>query len=346
MHINQHRKTAYEGAFGFLDYPAQNQPVTAGTWYDLASLTKLFTTTAFLQLVAQGRCGLDTPVREILPDFAGNRPIQPYENPLQPGAFVVVTTEDGTVDAGLVTCRHLLTHTSGLPAWRPLYKQPTAQIRTAVLGSFFSYPTGTRVIYSDLGFILLGWIVEKLARSPLSEALRRLVIEPLGNIAVRYGPLPSDQTAPAETCPWRGRQMRGEVHDENAWALGGVAGHAGLFGTAAAVAALGQTWLDGLKRRSGFLPASLLETAVSLQAEDSDDRRGLGWALWSPDPADAMHPLSPSSFGHTGFTGTSLVVDPQREIVIACLTNEVANGRHNRAIRPFRRRLHQLTADA
>ena len=219
----------HEGAFGFTDVSSHTQPITADTLFDLASLTKLFTTTAFLQLVTLGQCHLDTPVCKILPEFVGKRPLQPYEDPLQPGEFVIVSTADGEIDAGLVTCRQLLTHTSGLPAWRPLYKQPREQIRPFVLDSFFSYPSGTKVIYSDLGFILLGWIVEELTQRPLPEAFTQLIIEPLGNPAISFGPLPPEQTAPTETCFWRGRQMQGEVHDENAWAMSGIAGHAGLF---------------------------------------------------------------------------------------------------------------------
>jgi CubicO group peptidase (beta-lactamase class C family) len=139
--------------------------------------------------------------------------------------------------------------------------------------------------------------------------------------------------------------MLGEVHDENAFALGGVAAHAGLFGTADDVASLGQVWLDVLQGRSDFLPRDLAQEAVQLQAEDGDVRRGLGWALWSPLPESASHPLSRSSFGHTGFTGTSLYIDPERELVIACLTNEVYNGRIDRGIGAFRVRLHKEIRD-
>jgi CubicO group peptidase (beta-lactamase class C family) len=120
-----------------------------------------------------------------------------------------------------------------------------------------------------------------------------------------------------------------------------VAAHAGLFGTAAAVAGLGQAWLDVLLGHSDFLPRSLAQEATNLQAEDGLVRRGLGWALWSSLPESASYPLSRSSFGHTGFTGTSLYIDPERELVVACLTNEVYNGRADRSIGPFRVRLHE-----
>ena len=196
-------------------------------------------------------------------------------------------------------------------------------------------------MYSDLGLILLGWVMEAVVGRPLDRVINDLVLEPLGLTAVCFSPVPPEQAAPTEFCQWRGRRIRGDVHDENAYALGGVAAHAGLFGTAAAVASLGQAWLDVLQRHSDFLPRELAQTAVKLQAEDGVVRRGLGWALWSPLPESASHPLSRSSFGHTGFTGTSLYIDPERELVITCLTNEVYNGREDRGIGAFRVGLHE-----
>ncbi|KAA3664600.1 MAG: class A beta-lactamase-related serine hydrolase [Chloroflexi bacterium] len=313
--------------------------VSPHTLFDLASVTKLFTMTAFLRLVAEGAVQIDTPVVEVLPAFVGKRPIQPYEHPLQPGEWVTVSNETGPVDAGLVTFRHLLTHTSGLPAWRPLFKLPDNEREATVLDSFFSYPTGTRVVYSDLGLILLGWAVEKVAKRPLPAAIRHFVTTPLGLNSIQFGPVPPEQAAPTEFCQWRNRRMQGEVHDENAYSLGSVAGHAGLFGTAEDVAKLGQAWLDTLND-GDFLPTALAEEAILLQAEDGQVRRGLGWALWSPDQESASHLLSCSTFGHTGFTGTSLYIDPERKLVVACLTNEVFNGRSERKIGRFRRELH------
>jgi CubicO group peptidase (beta-lactamase class C family) len=238
-----------------------------------------------------------------------------------------------------------------LPAWRPLYRQPANAIRDIVLNSFFSYPTAATVVYSDLGFILLGWAIEQLTGERLDRALREWVLSPLDLTGIQYRPLretrndeaiDNEQCAPTEYCGWRGRRIQGEVHDENAWAIGGIAGHAGLFGSAAAVADLGQAWLASLNGTSDFLPQWLAQEATRQQAATDTVRRGLGWALWSADLAAAIYPLSRESFGHSGFTGTSLHIDPQRQLVISCLTNEVYFGRHNRTIASFRLALNEL----
>ena len=354
LHVRHHGQVLYEHAAGWLDPDTHQQPNQPSihpsiqpsnqptTYFDLASLTKLFTATAFLRLVAAGKVKLATPVADVLPQFTGRRPIQPYEDPLHPGQFLRVDATGKTTGAQDVTFHQLLAHTSGLPAWRPLYRQPANAIREFTLGTFFAYPIGATVLYSDLGFILLGWAIERLTGRPLDQAIAQLVCNQLNLSQIRFGPLPPGQTAPTEICPWRGRRIHGEVHDENAWAMGGIAGHAGLFGSGAAVAAFGQAWLDALGGASHFLPPPLALQAGSLQAEAGTVRRGLGWALWSPDPDSPAHPLSTEAFGHTGFTGTSLYVDPQRRLVIACLTNELYNGRQNRAITPFRRALHEL----
>ena len=342
LHVRHHGQVDYEHAAGWRDPDTQQQPNQPTTYFDLASLTKLFTATAFLRLVAAGKVELATPVTQVLPPFTGLRPIQPYEDPLHPGKFIRVNTTGKTTEAQNVTFHHLLTHSSGLPAWRPLYRQPAGAIREFTLSTFFAYPTGATILYSDLGFILLGWAIERLTGRPLDQAIARLVLTPLNLSEVRFGPLPPDQSAPTEVCPWRGRRLHGEVHDENAWAMGGSAGHAGLFGSAAAVATLGQAWLDALDGAAHFLPPPLARQATSLQAEAGTVRRGFGWALWSPDPDSPARPLSPAAFGHTGFTGTSLYVDPERRLVIACLTNELYYGRQNRAITSFRQALHKL----
>jgi len=319
----------------------KNQPTQLDTLFDLASLTKLWTVTAFLRLVAAGQVGVETRVAAVLPEFVGKRPFRPYEDPLNPGQTVTLSQDEGMADAGEVTFAHLLTHSSGLPAWRPVFQKQREQIRPFVQNTFFSYPTGTNVSYSDLGLILLGWAVERLTKRPLADAIFELVSNPLNQSTIQFGPIVAENVAATESCQWRQRRMRGEVHDENCWKMGGVAGHAGLFGTASDVAKLGQAWLDVLKGRSDFLPQELAQTAVSLQTESGMVRRGLGWALWSPLPASPSHPLSQTSFGHTGFTGTSLYIDPERELVIACLTNEVFNGRQDRKIGAFRVTLHQ-----
>ncbi|MDI7276762.1 MAG: serine hydrolase [Anaerolineae bacterium] len=332
-------------AYGWLDPEARQRPTRLDTLFDLASVTKLFVVSAFMRLVERGTVGIHDPVRSVLPELDGPRPVRPYEDPLRPGAFVeVAPAPQAEVDAGQVTFRHLLTHTSGLPAWRPLYRagSPAAALQMA-LDTPFACPIGTRVVYSDVGLILLGLAVERLSGEPLAGVVQERVTRPLGLAHTRYlpiGAVPADETnvAPTELCAWRGRRLCGEVHDENAAALGGVAGHAGLFSTAEDVAALGQAFLDG---GGPLFSAATVGAMTRLQAEDGTVRRGLGFALWSPDPEASGNPFSPRAFGHTGFTGTSLWVDPVRQLVVACLTNRVYYGRQAQGILAFRVALHR-----
>ncbi len=326
-------------ACGWLDPETRNRPTRPDTLFDLASVTKLFVVSAFMSLVEQGTVSIHDPVCTTLPELAGRRPIRPYEDPLQPGALVEVAPGDpAEVDAHEVTFFHLLTHTSGLPAWRPLYRAGgPAQALQMALGTPFAYPIGTRVVYSDIGLILLGLAIERLTGQALADLVRERVTGPLGLVHTRYGPVGGD-VAPTELCAWRGRRLCGEVHDENAAALGGIAGHAGLFSTAEDVAAFGLAFLDG--GRPMLSPATV-SAMTRLQAEDGALRRGLGFALWSPDPETSGHPFSQRAFGHTGFTGTSLWVDPARRLVVACLTNRVYYGRDGGGILAFRLALHR-----
>ena len=186
-------------AYGWLDPETQQHPTQPDTLFDLASVTKLFVATAFMTLVEEGRVALDQPVCTVLPAFAGPRPIRPYDDPLSPGALVqVVPPTDEKADAGLVTFRHLLVHNSGLPAWRPLYREgsPAAALQTA-LDTCFSYPTGARVVYSDIGLILLGRAMEQLTGQPLDAIVRERVTGPLGLSHTAYiGKAPSPSPKP------------------------------------------------------------------------------------------------------------------------------------------------------
>ena len=337
-----HHKGAvvHDVVLGFLDPEAKTRAVNAETLFDLASLTKLFTTTAFMTMVEQGIVSVDDPVRSVLTEFSGIRPIQPYENPLDWGKTVSVTEQTGTVDADKVTFRNLLAHNSGLPAWRAFKDQPDAESAVQLaLNTFFSYPTGERVVYSDVGLILLGLAVGRLAGSPLDETIYQRVTKPLG-LSANFqpaAPLQSAQNiAPTEFCKWRGRRIVGEVHDESAWRLGGVAGHAGMFAHARDVSALGESFLD-----ASLLRRETIAEMTRLQAEFESTRRGLGFALWSPDPEASSNPFSPTTFGHTGFTGTCLWMDPERALVVALLTNDVYGGREGRGIAGLRVQVHR-----
>lgn len=347
--VRQHGAVQLEAAYGWLDPESRQRPTKNYTRFDMASVSKLFTVAAFMTLVEAGRVALDECVSSVLPDFEGERPIQPYENPLKPGALVTMSGQTATAtitaDAGMVTFRQLLTHTSGLPAWRPLWQQADADaaLRMA-LGTFFSYPPGTRIVYSDIGLILLGLSIERLTGQRLDVAIHERVIAPLGLRHTGFRPLaaiprepPARDIVPTEVCAWRGYRIVGEVHDENAWRLGGVAGHAGIFSTAADVAAFGQCFLDG---GAPLLGAGMVAEMTRVQAEFEGVRRGLGFALWSADPEASSHPFSEQVFGHTGFTGTCLWVDPECDLVAAFLTNDVYYGREGRGIGALRVAVH------
>jgi len=390
LHIRQGGTAIFERAYGYLDPETDQRPTQVDSLFDLASLTKLFTATAFIRLVEAGRVTLTTPVAEVLPEFAGQRPIGPTEDPL---ASVTVLPDPQfagqEVDASTVTFWHLLTHTSGLAAWRSLYREKgeeggkggkgrtedgrqeaedgesagrergiggplpdlvPAELQARRIGVIyrqygFAYPPGARVVYSDLGFILLGEAIARLAGVSLEVYLRRAVLEPLGLRKTTYNPLAHgispEEIVPTEFCAWRHRRCIGEVHDENSASLGGVAGHAGLFSMAAEVAALGQLYLDGGIYHGGRLlaPETVAEM-VRVQVGGDEDPRGLGWHQRSAGYSSSGHGFSPRSFGHTGFTGTSLWVDPDRELVVALLTNRVHCGRDPQPIMDFRPCLH------
>lgn len=278
--------------------------VEPDTRYDLASLSKVVgTLPAVLALVADKALALDDPVGKFFS---------------QAGWFQ-------TPSLGDVTVRQLLTHTSGLPAWRPLFASVSTRLTALgnVLQTGLERPAGS-VVYSDLGFMLLGAIVERVSGQRLDAFTAQHVFEPLGMRATGYGVPPGASVAATEDCGWRGRLLLGEVHDENAFVFEGVAGHAGLFGTAADLARYAQAWLRG---DAPFAPAALLEEARREHAAGPEGvRRGLGWQLAGAG-SSAGHYASSAAYGHTGFTGTSLWLDPERDRFGVLLTNRVHPSR-------------------
>lgn len=285
------------------------------TMWDLASLTKVIgTTTALMQLWAAHRVDLDAPVQRYLPEFVG-----PHKE--------------------LVTVRHLLTHSSGMPAWRPLYKEATSPANAIQL--LFQTPLdtlpGVRMVYSDLGAMLLGKIVERVSGEPLDVYVRRHVFAPLGMTSTMYRP-PARllaRIAPTERDPWRGRLVHGDVHDENAYYLGGVSGHAGLFSSAADLARFARMYLEG-----GQLDGARIVTEAAIDTfthvQDSTlSNRALGWEV--PNGSNsAGHKMSARAFGHTGFTGTSIWIDPARDLFVILLSNRVDPTRDNPRLGPVR----------
>jgi beta-glucosidase-like glycosyl hydrolase/CubicO group peptidase (beta-lactamase class C family) len=294
------------------------RPVSDSTVYDLASLTKVVgLTTATMLLASEGELALDRSVQSYLPGFRGAGKEQ-------------------------VTVRHLLTHTSGLPAWDTLYLKadtPDEAVEIVMRTALESAP-GEHYVYSDLGAITLTKVVEAVAGEALDTLLARRLFAPLAMGHTRFRP-PEEWLpviAPTERDPWRGRLVHGEVHDENAFRLGGVSGHAGLFSNAPDLTRFARWLLDAHAGRleegvDPYLPTDLVRDFTSRQAGPEGSTRALGWDTPSPGPrSSAGTLLSPSSFGHTGFTGTSIWIDPERDLFIILLTNRVHPTRENPAI--------------
>ena len=309
-------------AVGHQDW-ARSPRTDANTMWDLASLTKVIgTTTALMQLWDAHRVDLDAPVQRYLPEFVG-----PHKE--------------------LVTVRHLLTHSSGLPAWRPLYKEATSPANAIAL--VYSTPLdtlpGVRMVYSDLGAMLLGKIVERVSGQPLDVYLHRHVFAPLGMGSTMFKPPARllSRIAPTERDPWRGRLVHGDVHDENAYFLGGVSGHAGLFSTAADLSRFARMYLNG-GRLGGVRIVSTAAVDTFTHVQDARlSNRALGWEV--PNGTNsAGHRLSDRAFGHTGFTGTSIWIDPARDLFVILLTNRVDPTRDNPRLGPVRTALADAVA--
>jgi CubicO group peptidase (beta-lactamase class C family) len=303
-------------------------PARLDTVYDLASLTKVVATTPLVLMAAgEGLLGLDDPLPRHVPEC-------PH---------------------GEVTVRHLLAHTAGFPAWVPFYLNATgydAIVRRAAAVPLVS-PPGESTLYSDVGFILLGEVVRRRL-GPLDRQASARIFRPLGMRDTLFRPPPElrSRIAPTEDgaqveremagpagrrYPWRRSLIWGEVHDSTAYAMGGVSGHAGLFGTAQDLIAYTRMWLaEGSAPHGPRLPPALVREALSPQ--DPSRSRGLGWALAGPG-AWWGGCLSPDAYGHTGFTGTALVVDPGHRLAIVLLTNSVHLGRDRTGIAEFRQRV-------
>jgi len=331
--------------------------------FDVASLTKvLATATLAAQLVDEGALDLDAPVAARLPGF-----------------------ERGGKER--VTARHLLAHASGLPRWRPYFTLAAADpvagaaflpperrppfaaltdafvrgkeiVRAAVLAEPLEAPPGTRAVYCDPGFLALGFLLEAVAGERLARLADHRVFAPLGLADTQFldgldpergwTRVEGRGFAPTERCEHRGEVNQGAVNDDNAWAMGGGAGHAGVFSTALEVAAAGQAWLDALRGRPSIVPAAAA-AAFARPDPTPGSTRALGWDTPSAEGSSLGARLGRGprgALGHLGFTGTSLWIDADAEVVVALLTNRVHPSRDNEAIRPFRPRFHDAVAEA
>ncbi len=316
--------------FGRFTYETVSPEVPADTVYDLASLTKpVVTATAAAMLVENGLLQLDQPIARYLPEWAAGS---------QPDWRAKVTVQ------------HLLTHSSGLPAHKPFFEQ--ARNKAEVVQRVFAEPLeaepGTRMVYSDLGLILLGEIVERLSGETLAQFAAKHIFEPLGMKSALFNPSRSlrARIPPTEMdAAYRKRLVQGEVHDENAFAMGGVAGHAGLFANAADLARFAQMLLNGgIYAHQRLLRRGTVQKFTA-PLDIAGTPRALGWASPS-EGASCGHYFSPRSFGHTGFTGTSLWVDPEKQLFVILLTNRVHPTRENIKIREVRPALHDAVVQS
>jgi CubicO group peptidase (beta-lactamase class C family) len=322
----------WRDATGRFTYDSEAEPVDQNTIFDLASLTKVIaTTTLAMRAVDDGRLDLDDPVKRWIRDWNGS-------------------------DRETVTVRDLLAHASGLTAYLPFFRDYTGrfEFERAICSLPLEYSPRSQSIYSDLGFMLLGFILEDL--QPANPAFRGSPgsMDPSRRLTTQFHRLASfftaepltfvpprawrARTAPTEVDPWRGRLLVGEVHDENTWALGGAAGHAGLFGTAAAVGTFARAVLRTI---AGEHVLALPETmrAFIAKTDVPGSSRALGWDTMRPTSSCGSR-LSPTAIGHTGFTGTSLWIDWERDLYVVFLTNRVHPTRENNAIKQVRPKLH------
>lgn len=331
---------------GRLSTEPPGSPVQPTTIYDLASLTKpLATVTSVLILTQRAKVALGDSVQEVLTELDG-API------------------------GQATVRDLLTHRSGLPGWQPFYERLTPRrmnpclsggdqsIQQCVLKMIrdepLIYPRGSRTVYSDLGFMLLGFLVERLSGMTLDLWCNEAIVRPLQADPMMFCPtkgrkkpdvirpvIDASRIAPTERDEWRHQLVHGEVHDENAAAMGGVAGHAGLFGTAESVLAVSGAWLSGYHGRESILDGELVREFTTRQESVARSSWALGWDTPS-SPSSSGSNFSERSFGHLGYTGTSLWVDPLCELEVVLLSNRIHPDRRNEKIKLFRPRIHDL----
>jgi len=323
---------------GRLSIEPPGGPVSSSTVYDLASLTKpLATVTLWAFLVQENRCRLDDRVEDLLPELR-------------------------QAPVGAASVRQLLTHSSGLPGWRPFYEQlsPSAdlpaspaaraqagqQMMQLIGEEALVHERGAKSLYSDLGFMLLGFIVERVYGASLDQVMAECIARPLSAESLRYrtseiSNTRSEGIAPTEYNGWRGRLLCGEVHDENAAALGGAAGHAGLFGTVESILAVTGTWRRAYDGRSSILTPDIARQFTRRQGDVLGSSWALGWDTPST-PSSSGRYFSPQSFGHLGYTGTSVWIDPDRHLEVVLLSNRVHPSRKNEAIRTFRPILHDL----
>lgn len=324
-------ETLYTATVGQKSVEPNRSPLEALTVFDLASLTKVFSTaTLAAQLIQRGWLNWNTPLAAVFPNYAFPE----------------------------IEMRHLLSHTAGFAAWAPYWEKlrehflpapihevsvskRQRQARQLIFGAIPEARVGARALYSDISFMLLGFALEEITGMDLDHAVEKFLWQPLGIEEAFYHRIyksadheKMDHVAATENSAWRGGILQGQVHDDNAWAMGGYAGHAGAFASIRDVLHFSRRLL------SGFLPPEILRAAWRKVAEPAGCERTLGWDTVSGENSSAPG-FSKNAVGHLGFTGTSLWMEPQEKIAVALLTNRVHPSRENNLIKSFRPRFHQ-----
>jgi CubicO group peptidase (beta-lactamase class C family) len=347
--VSRAGRVVMHAAHGVRSVDPERTPMLRDTVFDLSSLTKpLATATAFMLLVKERKVQLDDRVSRFFHNF-------------------------GVHGKTHVSFRHLLAHCSGLPGWKPYYRE-VERIEKAGRVHFVGsrgakefvyeqihrerpeYPVGERSVYSDLGFMLLGELIETVTRMPLDRFCHERIFRPLGLRSTGFIDLSAlrarkiapvnDAIAPTERCPWRRRVLCGEVHDDNAWAMGGVAGHAGLFAAAHDVDALAARLVACWRGEDDFVPSEIVREFWTIDRSVPDSTWALGWDTPAARGSSAGSRISRAAVGHLGFTGTSLWIDLERGANVVLLTNRVHPRRDNERIKEWRPRIHDAAFEA
>ena len=341
--VSKDDSVVYERAFGYRSLLPHKSAMEVGTIFDLASLTKpMATTVAIMLLIREKKLRLDDQVTRVIPMY-------------------------GVFGKSLTTFRHLLNHSSGLPAWKAFFEEIIKNEKSGRINFVASRAAknyvfeqihrekavsspGVLSVYSDLGFIILGEAIEILTGNTLDRYCQDRIFKPLGLRSTGFVDLSElrtrrlqpieDMIAPTENCPWRKKVLCGEVHDDNAYAMGGVAGHAGLFSSARDVHAFLVRMNNCLHGKDSFVPQSVLQEFLTKGASSSHTNFALGWDTPSAEKSASGSLFSSRSVGHLGFTGCSIWWDLEKDCHIVLLTNRVHPSRKNEKIKDFRPQIH------
>jgi len=317
----------YRGASGFIQKIPQPVPMQEETLFDLASLTKMIVTTTSMMILAdRGEVQLSDPVAKHLSEF----------------------DREGYRD---ITIWNLLTHTSGLPHLVDFHKQYRGKViyRRRLFDLPLKSRPGEKRVYSDTGFIVAGWVVEEVGGKRLDKFAEENIFQPLGMDSTHFNPPYREwtETAATELCPWREKVLRGEVHDENAFSLGGVAGHAGLFSTVSDLGVFCRMMLQGGEwNGKRILREETVRKMLTPQTIPDFKFQGVGWWLQEERGQKSGSLISSKTFGHTGFTGTSLWMDPEYDLAVILLTNAIHPRREDAERTPLRQAFHGAVAVA